>query len=241
MKMLVGWDGRKFFFSGKDIHTKNGFIRKEEIEAAREGSILKTNIGHEMFVVEASFVDVFKRIKRSPQIIPLKDIGLIVAETGIGKKSVVLDAGSGSGATACFIANIAKKVYTYEIRDDFYKIVKENIARLELKNVVAKKGDVYKKINEKNIDVIILDLPSPWEAIETCKKSLKIGGFLVSYSPTVPQVADFVSAIKSNSSFIFLRTIEVIERDWEYEGRKIRPKSQQIGHSGFLTFCRKIH
>ena len=95
-------------------------------------------------------------------------------------------------------------------------------------------------IDDKNIDVTILDLPEPWNAIENCSNALKPGGFLVSYSPSVPQVADFVNALRKNEHFIYLKTIEVTEREWEVEERRVRPKSSGLGHSGFLTFGRKI-
>ena len=68
----------------------------------------------------------------------------------------------------------------------------------------------------------------------------KPGGFLVSYSPTIPQVSDFVAEIKKHGHFALIKTIEISEREWEISERKIRPKSTAIGHSGFLTFVRKI-
>ena len=93
---------------------------------------------------------------------------------------------------------------------------------------------------EKDVDLITLDLPSPWNAIKPAEKALKIGGYLVSYSPTVPQVIDFVTVISNNDNFLYIKTCEIIKRNWDVEGRKVRPKSEGIGHSGFLTFCRKI-
>ena len=87
---------------------------------------------------------------------------------------------------------------------------------------------------------MILDLPEPWKAIDNCSKAIKPGGFLVSYSPSVPQVADFVNAIRKNESFVYLKTAEITEREWEVEERKVRPKSTSIGHSGFLSFARKV-
>ena len=79
---------------------------------------------------------------------------------------------------------------------------------------------------------------SPLEAF--AKKALKAGGFLVSYSPTIPQTADFVNKINSDKNFVHVKTSEVIERNWEIDERKVRPKSQQIGHSGFVSFVRKV-
>ena len=240
-KVLITGQGRKFFAKSleQDLHTQFGFVNKEDLKKSEEGDVLKSNTGKEFFVFSPNFIDIYRKIKRGAQIIPLKDIGAIIAETGINKNSKILDAGAGSGAVACFLASIAKKVVTYEIRDDFIQIVKQNIELLELNNVELKKIDIYKEIDDKGMDVVILDLPEPWSAIENCSKALKPGGFLVSYSPSVPQVIDFVNVIKKNKKYIYLRTIEVSEREWEVEERKVRPKSQSIGHSGFMSFARK--
>ncbi|MDP3765362.1 MAG: methyltransferase domain-containing protein [Nanoarchaeota archaeon] len=241
-KVLITNQGKKFYAKDldQDLHTQYGFIKKEELKKAKDGELLKSNTNKEFFIFSPFFIDLYRKIKRDAQIIPLKDIGLIIAETGINKSSRVLDAGSGSGALACFLAGIAKEVVTYEIREDFIEIVKANIDFLGLKNIQIKNIDIYNKIEDKNIDVIILDLPEPWNALENCDKAIKIGGFLVSYSPSVPQVADFVDAVRKNENFVYLKTIEIIEREWEVEERRVRPKSKGIGHSGFLSFARKV-
>ena len=241
-KILITKQGRKFYAKdlSQDLHTQYGFIRKEDLKKAKEGDLLKSNTNREFYIFNPQFIDLYRKIKRDAQIIPLKDIGFIIAETGINKSSKVLDAGSGSGALACFLAATAKEVITYEIREDFIEIVKSNIEFLGLKNVKIKNIDIYQKIDDKNIDVVILDLPEPWKAIENCSKALKAGGFLVSYSPSIPQIADFVNAIRKNEDFVYLKTLEVTEREWEVEDRKVRPKSKGLGHSGFLSFARKV-
>jgi tRNA (adenine57-N1/adenine58-N1)-methyltransferase len=49
-----------------------------------------------------------------------------------------------------------------------------------------------------------------------------------------------VAALRKSEKLIFLKTIEVSEREWDVNERKVRPQSQTIGHSGFMTFARKI-
>ena len=241
-KILITKQGRKFYARdlSQDLHTQYGFIKKEELEKAKDGDLLKSNTNREFFIFSPSFIDIYKKIKRDAQIIPLKDIGYIIAETGINNETRVLDAGSGSGALACFLASIAKEVITYEIREDFIGIVKANIEFLGLKNIKIKNKSIYEETEEKNIDVAALDVPEPWKAIESCSKALKPGGFLVSYSPSIPQVADFVNALRQNENFVYLKTVEISEREWEVEERKVRPKSKGLGHSGFLSFARKV-
>ena len=139
-----------------------------------------------------------------------------------------------------FMARYVKEVISYDINDEHLALAKKNAEILGMKNITFKNGDIKKSIKDKEADLFVLDIPEPWQAVDTMTKALKIGGFLVSYSPTIPQTADFVNAVKEKENFMHIKTIEIIERKWEIEGRKVRPKGQEIGHSGFLTFMRKI-
>lgn len=240
-KILISKEGKTFYIKdpNQDFHCQFGLIKSKDLKK-KDGSIIKTNTGKELIIFTPSFIDSYKRIKRGAQIITRKDIGIIIAETGINKNSKVADAGAGSGALACFLANICKEVITYDVRNDFIEIVKKNKEFLNLKNLKIKKKDIYEGIDEKNIDLITLDLPEPWKALESVKKALKPGGFLVSYSPTIPQTVDFVNAVNNDKMFIHIKTVELIQREWEIEDRKVRPITTQTVHTGFLSFVRKV-
>jgi len=239
-KILITDKNRKFIVKdeNKDVHTNFGMITAEDIKKAKPGDKVKSNKDYVFSVSEADFIDLYRKIKRSAQIIPLKDIGFIITETGLNKKSVIIEAGAGSGALGCFLAMICKKVYSYEIRQDFYELVKKNISYLSLKNIAVKNKDAKIGFDETDVDVVILDLADPWELVEQSRKALKIGGFLVSYSPTIPQVMDLTDRL--GEDFTYIKTSEIMEREWEINKRKVRPKSQAIGHSGFLSFARRI-
>ncbi|MFH1408651.1 MAG: tRNA (adenine-N1)-methyltransferase [Nanoarchaeota archaeon] len=233
---LIIQEGKSYLVrdTEKDFHTKDGFLTAKQL-GSKAGSIVETNKGVSFSLADPQFIDRYQRIKRQPQIIPRKDVALIIAETGLGKDSVVVDAGTGSGALACFLAHIVKKVVSYEIREDFADVAEKNISMLDIKNCTVKRKSIYDGISEKNVDCITLDLPEPWKAVEHAADSLKPGGFLVSYSPTIPQVMDFAQRL---SRFYHIKTAELIEREWDVHDRKVRPKSAGIGHSGFLTFAR---
>jgi len=241
-KILMTKGGKKYFIkdTDKDMHTQYGFVSSKDINNAKDGDILKTNTDKKMIIFEPRFIDIYQKIKRGAQIIPLKDIGTIISNVGLCPDWKIVDAGSGSGALSCMLANLVPKgkVYTYDVREDHIKIVKKNIEKFGLKNISCELGDVYKNIPKKNIDLITFDLPEPWLALENASQSLKIGGFLVSYSPTIPQVADFVNNL--TKEFVHIKTIEIIEREWEVMGRKVRPKTAAVGHSGFLSIVRRI-
>ncbi len=240
MRILIAKNKKTFFVrnTDKDYHCQYGYIKGKDLKKAKDGDILVTNTGKELTIMTPSFIDIYKKIKRGAQIIPLKDIGHIITTTGINKSSIVVEAGAGSGALTCFLGHLCKKVYSYEIREDFMKIVQKNINLLDLKNIVLKDKDIYDGIDESNVDLVSLDLPEPWRVIPHAKKALKKGGFLISYSPSIPQTMDFVN--KLDEDLFHYVTYEIFEREWEINQRKVRPKSQRIGHSGFLSFARRI-
>ncbi len=72
----------KTFYVGdltKDFDTQYGKIKKADLK--KSGSITSAT-KKDFRIFDASFIDDYMRIKRAPQIIPLKDIGFIIASTG---------------------------------------------------------------------------------------------------------------------------------------------------------------
>ena len=233
VKKILFIDGKKFFWNGGDFHSNYGFIKESNI---KNGSV-KSNKDNEFLITDGKFIDKISKIKRGPAITHLKDIGPIIIYSGIDKKSICVDAGSGCGLLSAFLGKICKKVYSYEKRWDFYEISRKNLDCLEIKNVVLKNEDII-NLKEKNIDLITLDLNDPWRYLEVCHKSLKGGGFLVCYLPNITQVSELVSNIKK--CYVVERIIEILERKWIFEEKRIRPENQMLGHTAFLVFLRKI-
>src|SRR3989344_1156962 len=164
-------NGQYFAWKKGDLHTQHGLLKEADLKKAK--GLITSNIGKEFKVLEPHFTDLIKKATRGPQIITNKDIGLILTETGLNKTSIVLESGTGSGFLTCHLAKIVKKVITYERRDDFQKIAKDNGALLGFKNITFKLKDIYEGIEEKNIDTIVLDLPEPWRVVESSFTALK--------------------------------------------------------------------
>jgi tRNA (adenine57-N1/adenine58-N1)-methyltransferase len=224
--------------ASRDFPTAHGVVPKAELSKP-DGSIVKTNSGKELTIFSASFSDLFSHLKRMPASINQKDIGMIIATCGLGPDSVVLDAGAGSGWLACGLARVCKHVTTYEIRDDFLDNIKANIAFLNLKNITLKHADITKGVQEKDIDCVTLDIPQPWDAFDAVMPALKPGSWIVCYIPTVPQMMQVVDGLKQRNCLI-IKSVELIERPWLVDGRKVRPDSEGIGHTAFLVFARKL-
>lgn len=228
-----------FYWSRGDLNIDSGVIKENDILKEKK---VKSHKGVEFSVLDARFIDKMQRIKRGPQAILEKDIALILINISLENDSNVLEAGCGSGKLTAFLAKSIPHgtLYSYEIRKDFMDIARRNLEELEIKNVILKNKDVYKGIQEKNLDAIILDLPEPWNALKRAEKALKNGCFLVAYLPTITQVIKFVNDVEKNKNFIFIKTIELIERPWFVDGKKVRPMSNIIGHTAFITFIRKV-
>jgi len=182
------------------------------------------------------FKNKIKKLKRGPQAIMPKDIGLIITETGIGKDSKILEAGTGSGMLTSYLANICKKIITYERRKDFYELSKNNFKNIGFKNIKIINKDISES-KEKNIDVMILDLPNPEDYINIAKNSLNKEGYLVCYLPHITQIQSLLSHLEG---LRLMRVTELMRRDWLFEDNRIRPKSKIIGHTAFLVFIKNI-
>ena len=56
------------------------------------------------------------------------------------------------------------------------KIAKENVKMFGLsKYVKFKNKSTHDGINEKDVDVVILDMPDPWNSLRNAEESLKTG------------------------------------------------------------------
>jgi tRNA (adenine57-N1/adenine58-N1)-methyltransferase len=224
------------------LHTQDGIFDLGKLRNKKFGDKIKTHLKKEFSLVKPNLKDILeKKIKRLPQIIMPKDLGLILAYTGIEQGSLVVDAGTGSGFLAIFLANYIKpgKVVTYEKSKRFAKIAKENIKTSGLsKFIKLKQKDIKKSISEKNPDLITLDMKGTEKIIKHAYKALKSGGWLVVYSPHIEQVISVCKEIKKKN-FCDVKTIENIVREWQVE-KITRPKTLGLIHTGFLTFARKV-
>ncbi|MGC8571756.1 MAG: methyltransferase domain-containing protein [Candidatus Micrarchaeia archaeon] len=180
----------------------------------------------------------YKKLKRGPQVILPKDIGAIIAYTNVNKDSICIDAGTGSGWMAVSLAKIAKEVISYDIRDDFIKIAEYNKRIANVDNLILKKGNVIKKIKEKNVDLVVLDMPNSDKALKNAYKALKEGGFVVGYLPHMEQLGKFVKRMEK-LKFKNIYSIELIERDILVREQGIRPSTKGVWHTAYLSFGEK--
>jgi len=201
-------------------------------------------IGNKKFwVLKPSLQDKLQALKRHAQIILPRDAAQIIVNCSIEPGHRVLEAGIGSGSLTIALANAVSpngKIISYDIREDFINHAMKNLKNAELEKIVTTKiKDVTKGITEKNLDAIILDIPNPWDAVKRAWNALKPGGYLCSYSPLISQVENTVKEIKKHN-FIEIKTYENIQREMIVSEYGTRPSFDMLGHTGYLTFARKI-
>jgi tRNA (adenine57-N1/adenine58-N1)-methyltransferase len=227
--------------SGEKINLASGWIDTSDFLKKEIGDKVKTSKGKVYTILKPSIIDILrKRVKRTAQVMLPKDIASIIANTGIDGDSLIIDAGTGTGYLAVFLAKLLPKsiIVSYEYDKEFFKHAQENMRSAGVWNVKLRNKDVTKGIKEKNSDLVVLDLKSSSVAIKHAHKSLKIGGWLAIYSPTVDHLLKVTKAL-GKFKFSEMKIVENIEREWQLT-KTLRPKTTGLMHTGFLTFVRKI-
>jgi tRNA (adenine57-N1/adenine58-N1)-methyltransferase len=243
--VLIDEEERKYFVntSWKTDKIKGvGVIDPKTLIGKEFGKQIE--IGSKQFwVLQPSIMDKLRGLKRRAQIILPRDSAHIITYCSIEPGHKVLEAGIGSGSLTIALANAVApngKIISYDTREDFIELAIKNLENTNLDRYVNSKiKDVTESIDEKNLDAVILDIPNPYDAITHSWKALKVGGYLCCYSPLVSQVEKTVKEIKKHG-FIEIKTFENIQREMIVSDRGTRPSFSMLGHTGYLTFARKV-
>lgn len=239
MKLLVDEKGKKYLTDGEELHTDKGVV---SLKGKRHGEKAKSHLGHDFTVIDPRIVDLYEKMQRAGSLMLKKDIGPILAYTGLGDGDVVVDAGAGSGGLAIFLGNVVRpngRVYTYEKNEEFARIAEKNIEDAGLKDIVVVKVKDIKEGMDEKADVITLDMEEAWEVIPHAKEALGVGGVIAVYNPYIEHAKRVALELKKHG-FKLIKTIECIEREIEFRRQGTRPKTRMVGHTGYLTFGRKI-
>ncbi len=198
--------------------------------------------GKSYAVLEPSVRDRIETIRRKAQIIGPKDSGYLVFHTDLRAGDIVIEGGAGSGALTIALAHAivpSGRVISYEVRRDFLDVAQANVEAAGYGEVVRfRRADIAKGLIETEVDAVVLDVPEPWTAIPAAQRALKPSGHLASFSPTVEQMRATVLALR-DARFAEVWSAELLERRMEV-GRGSRPAFQMLGHTGYMTFARRM-
>ena len=74
---------------------------------------------------------------------------------------------------------------------------------------------------------------------EKIKSYLKLSGIIASFSPSIEQVKKTTLAMKNNG-FFEIKSYELLKRKIQVKNNATHPEVRMIGHTGYITFGRKI-
>lgn len=255
--MLVDTKGRRTIrplVAGGEFHTQDGILRFDDVAQAGFGGEIPTHLGRMYRVVKPTLHDLIKNVRRSTQIIYPKDVGYICLKLGIGPGTRVIEAGSGSGglttALAYFVGDTGK-VFTFERRPEFFKLVSENLEAVGLTHRVRQfhhsiaegflpdevKDETDPMLTPLHADALFLDVRTPEPYLEHIPKVVKPGtplGFLL---PTTNQVSELLRAME-DGPFEDIDVLEIFLRRYKPVPDRLRPDDRMVAHTGFLAFAR---
>jgi len=224
------------------LHTHLGILDCKALVGESFGITAKTSLNDELVILKPTIEDMILKLTRRTQVIYPKDLGMIMVKCGIHSGSMVLESGTGSGATTALLAYLVMPsghVFSYEVREDFQENARKNLARLGLLEFVTLRlSDAKEGFQEKDADAGILDIGDPWEALPSFRRSLRPSGVIAAITPTTNQAERLVEKMKEER-FVAVETIEILMRHLEARSGMTRPSNAMIGHTAYLTFGRK--
>ena len=196
--LLIDRKGRRYLVdlaAGREFHTHTGVIAHDDIIGSPEGARLKSSRGSAFLAVRPTLADAVLKMPRGAQVVYPKDTGAILVLADIFPGARVLEAGVGSGALSMSLLRAGAVVYGYERREDFLDRARANVERFcgpeALERYRTEIRDVYERIDETDLDRMVLDLPEPWQpwqVVAGAARALRTGGILLAYTPSIVQV-----------------------------------------------------
>jgi len=240
--------------AGSTFNFRYGAVAHDTILGKEEGSIVHSTYGEKLLVIRPTLAEYIDKMRKGSQIIYPKDIGPILLLADLFPGAMVVEAGIGSGALTIALlraVGTGGKVVSYERRPEFLEVARGNIetffgsvttaGRAGMGELQIKEKDVYEGIDERDVDRILLDLTEPWRALKHVEISLRAGGILLCYNPTVLQIYKLTRRLelKYGETFRVMGIYEIGLRRWEIKGRSVRPELRMIAHTGFMVVVRR--
>jgi tRNA (adenine57-N1/adenine58-N1)-methyltransferase len=230
---------------GRAYHTHRGAVAHDALIGLPEGSVVTSSGGTAYLALRPLLADYVLSMPRGAQVIYPKDAAQIVAMGDIFPGAKVLEAGAGSGALTCSLlraVGTAGELHSYELREDFAEIARRNVEaflggphpawHLHVGDVAA--------AAETGFDRIVLDMLTPWAALDMVERALVPGGVLIGYVATTPQLSELVEALRERGGWTEPRAWESLIRDWHAEGLAVRPDHRMVAHTAFLVSARRL-
>jgi tRNA (adenine57-N1/adenine58-N1)-methyltransferase len=242
--------------AGGKAHGHKGYLEHDRMIGAHEGVVVRSSSGATYVVFRPRLSEYALEMPRRSAIVYPKDVGIILVWADVYPGATVVESGMGSGSlTLALLRAVGPtgRVIVYEQRSDMIGAALANIGKFGdpggaiafdeegcPANLTVHEANVYEGIAETGVDRLVLDLPEPWRVLPHALDSLRSGGILACYSPSIIQVQRTIEAIEETRAFTQIESLEVLYRPWQIKGQAVRPVQQMVSHTAFLTFARRL-
>jgi tRNA (adenine57-N1/adenine58-N1)-methyltransferase len=230
--------------AGHSYHTHRGALDHDKLIGAPEGSVVVSAVGTSYLALRPLLPDYVLSMPRGAQVIYPKDAAQIVMWGDIFPGARVLEAGAGSGALTCSLLRAVGEhgsVTSYEVRDDHAIYAERNVDAffgVRPDNWTLHRGEVATHTGE--VDRVVLDMVSPWDALPTVFENLVPGGVLTVYVATTTQLSRITEAIREQQCWTEPEAWETLMRPWHVVGLAVRPEHRMVAHTAFLLTARRL-
>lgn len=209
------------------FQTRFGALKHDDVIGRRYGCKVATSKGGFVHVLDMTPELWTVTLPHRTQILYNTDISFILLQLQLKPGSVVLEAGTGSGSLShCIARTIAPSghLFTHDFHQEraltaaaeFKEHGLEEIVTVQHRDVCQDGFDV-----PKPADGVFLDLPHPWEAIESANAALKNGGRICCFSPCIEQVQRSAQTL-TDLNFMDIETYELVLRPYEVRDIKLK-------------------
>ena len=105
-------------------------------------------------------------------------------------------------------------------------------------SLTIKRANVLEGIEEREVDLVTLDLADSDKAVSHAHAALRAGGMVFGYLPHVEQARRFHEACTA-AGFGEPHMMEVIVRDYLVRQAGVRPENTGLTHTAYLVFAVK--
>ncbi|MFA0751262.1 MAG: hypothetical protein SLRJCFUN_001665 [Candidatus Fervidibacter sp.] len=228
---------------GEKFATAEGVFDLSTLVGQPPGTPIRSHLGQPLWAFRPTPADwVLHAVKRQTQVTYPKEMGYILVRAGVVPGSIVVESGSGSGASTlmfAFAVGDSGHVFSYERRPEFSELARRNVERAGLLHrVTFKLRDIADGFEERDADVVFLDVREPWLYLPQAIEALADGGTLVILVPTTNQVSETLRAMKE-LPLVDVEVSELLLRHYKPNPDRLRPEDRMVAHTAFLLFARK--
>ena len=170
--LVVSPDEKSFMVTvheGKSLSSHMGILDFSSVIGKNWGGTAVSSLGNHFVLLPPTIEQKIMKLRRTTQIVYPKDAAFVLFRTDVRSGTRVVEAATGTGALTVALANSVApsgRVYTYEKRKEFIGNAEDNVRRAGLSDYVEFHcGDARDGFAQKDVDVVVIDLPSPWYGI----------------------------------------------------------------------------